>query len=180
MSQIMQAAQLDFGFMDTRFSMMCMHSICGNEHKHVTFTVKLHRREIVMEFPVEHPERRGAKYDRDLDRVKFEIPFRELRVISEIDNVHGERSLVISLPSPPAFFRKMVNLDATHNDGRRWNEQMTWARQTEIIEPNKAKSRAAGPKGPLTFRNERAMIDIGEQPKLASVWESLTQTDVTD
>lgn len=165
----MQAARLDFGFMDTKFSMMCMHSTRGNEHTQTTFTVKLLRRELVIEFPIEYPGRQVARYDRDLDRIKFQIPFRELRTIWEIDSGPGERSLVISLPSPPAFYRKIANLESTHDEGRYWTEHNTWARQTEIADPKKAKLDKGDKKGPLTFRNERAMIDIGKISMLAGL-----------
>lgn len=126
----------------------------------ITFTTNLARREVVIEFPHAVPHAPGSRLqDSRLDRIRFQIPLRDLGTILELAPTEHERFIVIDLSSPTKWFRKLQNVEATHDEGRSWSAFKGWSRQTEIPR--------LGPIAtdqPLTFKNDRALIDIGKSP----------------
>lgn len=133
--------------------MMGMHAVDNTRGELVRFTVSLLRREVVIGFYSGVPQNPAL----EKRRYKVVIPLRDLESLWEVPKSNTEISLVINLTTPPKFFRKVDNVQTTHDEGRRWTETSTWARQTAIPRSDENTF-----KEPLTYRNERALIDIGQ------------------
>lgn len=140
--------------------MMVMRTIAGHSDIQgiggITFTLSLLHREISVEFPALIPCLRYPSEPAVYERIKFQIPFRLLGNVWEISGDGGRRSLIISLDRSPTFFRKLVEVEETHNDGRHWNDRRGWARQTQIQH-----IQDRNPKQALKLRAERCFVDIG-------------------
>ena len=150
------ATSIDFGFMYTELSMMRMKKIDSFPSQDVTFTMNLRRGEIDIKFPVTHPTKlRNGRVQ--VDRYRFQIPFKNLGRVYEIDHGPDRRAFVIPLESPPRFYRKTDNVEATHSPKVPiWHDWRTWERQTDIVEKPESIQKA-----PLRFRKDDAVIDLG-------------------
>lgn len=87
----------------------------------------------------------------------FRIPFTEIRSVTEDKDSDGNTHFIISLEAPPLAFRKVQNVEETHDDKVNiWDERQTWYRQTSIeADPRLAASRRT------QLCNEDSYIDIG-------------------
>jgi len=166
---------LHFGLMVDPVSMMPMHTARPLQRPDgssvpddLTFLVDLERRKITVTFKVkfEDPRSRGStdyasesvigKYDR-INKYMFQIPFDRLTKIQQVTADKGH-VLVISLNSPPQFFRKREDERACHgNEANLWTEFDSWYRQTDIVYDPYHLQRA-----PITLHKERPVIDIGK------------------
>lgn len=87
----------------------------------------------------------------------FRIPFTGIRSITEDNGLDGNTHLIISLEAPPQAFRKVQNMEMTHDDKVHvWDERQTWYRQTSIEADPKLAARRR-----TQLRNEDSYIDIG-------------------
>lgn len=137
--------------------LMSMQKIDALRNHPITFTTNLLRREVVVEFPQPIPQSsRMEPGAQRIDRFRFEIPLRNMGDILELDATEHERSIVIDLSSPTKWFRKLPNVEATHDEGRSWSAVKGWSRQTEVPRPGPSAADQ-----PLTFKNDRDLIDIG-------------------
>jgi RNA-dependent RNA polymerase len=96
-----------------------------------------------------------------LDRINkymFTIPLAQLRKIYRTENGKKQWSLIISLESPPAFFRKRLDPKASHaTKSLVWSEFDTWFRQTDIVyDPRQLET------AEVALRKNLAVIDIGD------------------
>ncbi|KAF2104959.1 RdRP-domain-containing protein [Rhizodiscina lignyota] len=151
---------LDLGFMYGEKSMMTMCSVKTEISHSVEFTLNLRFREITIMFHLprsavnKHPRpaRPNAKAE-----FRFRIPLETLHTVFETFQSDEERELVFSVTSPPEYFRKTDNIEATHDPRlRTWDEWRAWYRQTDIV--SDAHGLAASS---VRLRKESAVVDIG-------------------
>lgn len=178
--ETMQVSSLgvDFGFMVDPHTMMIMKSApalppiqstpstSSMPANDVVFKVDLLRRKLVIFFPYKffQPQNQGnpSAIEGDLDRINFYmvwIPFEQIDKIHSIELDDGHTSLVLSLDSPPCFFRKRADIKASHVDeANSWSEMDTWYRQTDIIyDPIILRTK------PLSLNKGEVEIDIGKK-----------------
>jgi RNA-dependent RNA polymerase len=97
-----------------------------------------------------------------MDRVNqfmFTIPFAQLQRISQVNIDELQFALIITLDSPPQFFRKRLNLSSSHSrEALTWSEFDCWFRQTDIVyDPRQVKDTA------VALNTQVApVIDLGE------------------
>lgn len=90
---------------------------------------------------------------------RFRIPFSHLATILEQGPVISEanRIIVISLPSPPLFWRKLHNVANSHDHrARYWSTRDMWFRQTGIAFDPLLRSRL-----PISLKQTLPVIDTG-------------------
>ena len=147
--------------------MMPMHSVTPLQDE-LTFVVDLLRNRVVASFNVrfEDPRSSGTtdyvskskvkEYNR-VNRYMFQIPFGQLEKIQRMDLTPDVFALVLTLDSPPQYYRKRVDETAGHAEGSQiWSEFDTWYRQTDIVyDPYRLQT------AKVTLHKERAVIDIG-------------------
>lgn len=90
---------------------------------------------------------------------RFRIPFAHLGTILEQGPVISEknRTILISLPSPPIFWRKLHNVANSHDfKARFWTTRDMWFRQTGIAFDPLLRSRL-----PISLKQTLPIIDTG-------------------
>jgi RNA-dependent RNA polymerase len=166
----MSATALHFGLMINPQSMMPMHSVTPIQED-LTFVVDLLRNRIVASFNVHFQDPRSngatdylsnskvAEYNR-VNRYMFQVPFGQVEKIQRMDLNPQVFALVITLDSPPQFYRKREDEKAGHADGSLiWSDFDTWYRQTDIVyDPYRLQT------AKVTLHKERPVIDIGMRP----------------
>ena len=162
----MNAHSLDFGFMYDPRTMMCMHQVKSKPPIESQFRQNVLRREIVVEMQVQIrdwrvPPKDGiqiprhGKYNRT-ETYQFRVPFSQLQKIYEIEAYENTIVLLISLETPPRFFRKVSEIDTHEETARVWSQNDAWYRQTDIVyNPKHLKSSS------LTLKKSNPVIDIG-------------------
>ena len=163
---ILKAACLDFGFMYEPTTMMAMYRVKPSPPTGIVFRQSMLHREIDVCFqldiqdprmenpkPLKTPARIG-KLNRT-ETFRFRIPFAQPLVVHEISTA-TETVLLISMESPPNFYRKFDEA-ATHEVGANfWTHTDAWFRQTDILyDPRKLRE------APLTLKKAKPIIDIG-------------------
>jgi len=161
-SSCLYPLSLAFGFMHSHNTMMEMHK-AQSRNRNIVFKVDLLRSRIVVTFQVSlsdpethfHPDSPG-----ELDRTNkymFTIPFGQLQNIDRIQVDKQQWALVISLDSPPQFFRQRLDPRASHTAGTLiWSEFDTWYRQTDIVYDPRRLENAV-----VSLKKELPVIDIG-------------------
>jgi RNA-dependent RNA polymerase len=163
---------LHFGLMVDPQSMMHMQTIKAIPGDEFSFVVDLRRHRIVVTFMVEFvdPRSRGdisyvsdseiSKFDRK-NKYMFEIPFAQLKTIRRFDLSEHMSSLIISLESPPAFYRRREALADCHSkENLLWTEFDAWYRQTDIFyDPYILQTATV-----TTLHKDKPVIDIGICP----------------
>jgi len=134
----------------------------------LAFVVDLLRNRIVANFEVQFrdprlsgasdyvsPSKKGS-YNR-INKYMFQIPFGQLKRIQRMDLNPQVFALVITLDSPPQYYRKRQDDTAGHAEGNLlWSEFDTWYRQTDIVyDPYRLQT------AKVTLHKERPVIDIG-------------------
>ena len=159
----MNVESVDFGVMYEPETMMSMHTVYPTVSTNIQFRQSMRYKEIIIEMTLEisDPEStpyrhsRAAKYDR-IEVIRFKIPFSQLEVIHQMQWGRDKVELLISLETPPRFYRK-VSEASTHDSGRYWTEQDAWFRQTDIVlDPASLKSAS------LTLKKTKPVIDLGK------------------
>jgi RNA-dependent RNA polymerase len=157
---------LAFGFMHSPNAMMEMHKAQART-RNIVFKVDLLRSRIVVAFQVSlsnpethlHPAHGPSRLG-ELDRINkymFTIPFGQLQNIDRIQVNERQWALVISLDSPPQFFRQRLDPRASHSaETLTWSEFDTWYRQTDIVyDPRELKNAV------VSLKKELPVVDIG-------------------
>jgi RNA-dependent RNA polymerase len=160
-------SSLAFGVMHSPSTMMEMRDAQSLARNDIIFTIDLLRSRIVVTFRVLfkapetylHPTE-GQTLPGELDRVNkfmFTIPFGQLQNLDRVQVNENQWALVISLDSPPPFFRKRLDPKASHaKDALTWSEFNTWFRQTDIVYDPRRLENAV-----VTLKKESPVIDIG-------------------
>lgn len=130
----------------------------------VIFNINI-AKEAVMPISTTNPKEQVEKEDSELEQksrresYRFRIPFAHLGTILEQGPVisEGNRTLLISLPSPPIFWRKLHNVANSHDHkARYWTTRDMWFRQTGIAFDPLLRSRL-----PISLKQTLPIIDTG-------------------
>ena len=162
----LSAESVDFGFMIDPLSMMVMHTSRAKAMRKIKFRLKMLYRSIEVEFPVYIPNslpsgraQLGSSVDDQRSREEtfcFRIPFSQLKVIYEVPAKDNMIMLLISLDTPPAYYRELDGRDTHDSESRYWTEDDAWYRQTDIVcSPAELRTR------PVALRKPKPIIDIG-------------------
>lgn len=162
----MYAESICVGLLIDNESMMSLHTLMPAKEHDLCFCVDLIRNRIIATFSVyitdpgptatESRDVEPNVYDR-INKYRFEIPFGQLKTIQQLDIDQRSFGLVMSLESPPLYYRKRVDEKAGHSDEKvEWNEFDTWYRQTDIVyDPYKLQT------SEVALHKEMPIIDIG-------------------
>jgi RNA-dependent RNA polymerase len=160
---------LHFGMMVGPETFMAMEKISTNPVDEVSFVVDVFRKRIQVTFVVnfQDPRTKGDTtyvsntptklYDRK-NKHMFEIPFSQLEKIDRVDLNENLFSLVVSLGSPPPFYRKREIQEHCHSsENLYWTDFDTWYRQTDIVyDPFRLQTATV-----TTVNQDKPVIDIG-------------------
>lgn len=161
-------SSLHFGVMLGPESLMTMESVNAVPGNELSLVVDLLRNRLIATFVVDYkdPRRNGdenyvsksyiTEYERK-NKYMFQIPFSQLKKIYRVDMSDSMIALIVSLESPPTFYRKMEDEKSTHsNDNLVWSEFDSWYRQTNIVYDPYSLANLA-----IALHKERPVIDIG-------------------
>ncbi|KAL6713533.1 hypothetical protein ACLMJK_008998 [Lecanora helva] len=158
----LNSSSLDFGIMVDPATMMTMCSVYTTP---IQFRVNLFRREIVIEFLLEIRDQRPShvipeaslpQLDKKREFFRFRIPFSQLETIHSVDVKNHTLNLLLTLETPPKFFKKLDPRLTHDDDADYWTENDAWYRQTDIVY-----NQAMFKKSPLTLKKTRPIIDLG-------------------
>ena len=161
----MHAGSLDFGMMLDDTTMMRMRTTLPDFKTGITFRQDMLHREITVEFPMRildprtnqgnHGGSTVGRHDRS-ECFRFCIPFSQTKTIHRIGMEGNNMVLLISLPTPPKFF-KLIDKAQSHDDTDKiWKDRDAWYRQTDVVyDPNHLKKKA------LTLQKTKPIIDLG-------------------
>lgn len=161
---------MEFGFMYDQKTMMSMRRADQPPRAEIQFRQDLIHGELVVQFqisirdprmrmngPLHIPQLQGlGEYNRT-ESIRFSIKFSHLQLINKVRDTHDKIELVISLETPPRFFRKLDETDTHEENSRYWTQNDAWYRQTDIVyNPNLLKKSA------ITLKKKLPIIDIGK------------------
>ncbi|KAI5846534.1 RNA dependent RNA polymerase-domain-containing protein [Morchella snyderi] len=177
---IFKPKRLDFGLMVEENVFMGMHTI-HNVAEDIVFEVNLFRKQIDVKFKIYHAKEDGSiSYETPLESgqstpnqdkraaeaakdrwesYRFQIPFSQLGQILEYGPRISEesRTLLISLPSPPLFWRELFNVASSHDPtANYWSSFDKWFRQTGIAFDQVDRSTS-----PVSLKQKNPIIDTG-------------------
>ncbi|KAK6353300.1 hypothetical protein TWF696_005272 [Orbilia brochopaga] len=166
---LIPVATLDFGFLLKEATMMSMATTItrGRDDSafplRASFEVNLGRRLVDVRFDLVFPINRGPiKPPYHMQRYRFRIPFTVPFSIHDTQADKSDpsvRSLMISLQYPPQMWRRIRDIESTHDQAgrsRRWMEWDAWFRQTNILAfPDDVLDE------PVAIRKAKPVIDIG-------------------
>ena len=147
-------------------TMMSMHEVKAAASIGIQFRQNMLRREIGIEMQVYIQDWRAltedgaqvsnlGKYNRT-ETYQFRVPYSQLQVIRQVQVESNKVVLLISLETPPRFFRKVPEIDTHEEKARFWSQNDAWYRQTDIVyNPRHIRS------SPLTLKKTKPVIDIG-------------------
>lgn len=129
---------------------MIMHTIRNGESAGLHFKLNMLYRETVVEFYLETEDRN--------ERFRFTIPFAHLDSINRVNTSNASKvELLLSVPTPPRFYRKLDEKDTHDSKSRYWTERDAWYRQTDITySPAMLRS------SPVALKKQSPIIDIGK------------------
>ncbi len=169
--------------------MMVMRSVKSVVGARTAFELDLGRKQVDIRFDLHITDPRGeningsaaisarnalgdkpGRFNRT-EKYRFRIPLEQLQQIAEVPEGGGTRHFVISLETPPNFYRKAAGpqLEGSH-DGYSlfWSEWSTWFRQTDILyDPRELRSAS------LSLRKVNPVIDIGKHHSFAGCMRPL-------
>lgn len=147
-------------------TMMGMYRAVPTPQTEIQFRQNLVRREVVVEFQIDilDPRPIGSqaetaqlgKYNRP-EIIRFSIPFSQLKVIHRVQDDQSKMTLLVSMETPPRFYRKIEEVNTHEENGSRWNQYDAWYRQTDIVYDRKPLK-----KSPLMLKKTQPIIDIGK------------------
>ncbi|QSZ30829.1 hypothetical protein DSL72_000387 [Monilinia vaccinii-corymbosi] len=163
----LNSSTLHFGVMIEEGCMMPMKTLRSQYQSDITLTVDLKRRKLETQFTVHFKDPRSevdkdfqrtekiGEYDRK-ERYMFSIPFGQLKSIQRVNPGRRDVSLMISLDSPPQFYRWRNDREVTPKGALSWTEWDSWFRQTDIVyDPFMLVDT------PIALHKETPVIDIG-------------------
>ncbi|KAL8703479.1 MAG: hypothetical protein Q9201_003353 [Fulgogasparrea decipioides] len=159
------ADSIDFGFMYDPQTMTAMHTINDGGRSGLKYKQNMLHRETVVEFCIDVNGRP--------ELFRFTIPFAHLEVIHRVNtNNNSTIELLVSLPTPPRFFRKLEERDTHDAKARYWAENDAWYRQTDITHtPADLKS------SPVALKKPSPIIDIGRWTTYRLVFNKSREKD---
>lgn len=162
----MRAKTLDFGMMIDEDSILGMGQVTTTAKTAITFQHNMFHRELHIGFrlPIQdwRSSKSGAvalrnlgKHNREED-YKFKIPFRDLKEIGDLVMGPNSFALVMSLKTPPKFFKRVDNPGAYDDHSRVWKDEGTWFRQTDVVYNPSTLNRL-----PLSLQKVHTILDLG-------------------
>jgi RNA-dependent RNA polymerase len=161
-------SSLHFGVMLSPESFMTMQTINAMPGDELSLVVDLLRNRLVATFMVDFKDPRSqwdtnyvsksqiSEYDRK-NKYMFQIPFTQLKKIYRVDLSNAMIALIISLDSPPAFYRRREDEKSCHSNGTLlWTDFDSWYRQTDIVYDPYQLATAT-----VALHKEQPVIDIG-------------------
>jgi RNA-dependent RNA polymerase len=157
-----------------RSTMMGMFCATARQEAGISFELNLLRRLIDIQFQVEftspealdistsplteQPAKEPPAGNRNrTERYRFRIPLAQLQRVHEVQTDEKTRALVITLDTPPNFYRKAHQIELSHEEGSKyWMEWDCWFRQTDIVYDHRSLVKAA-----VALRKAMPIIDIG-------------------
>lgn len=161
-STTLQGDTLNFGFMYSEHEMMSMKAVRSVIEDSLTLSLDMLRLKLDIKFDCSI---RISEADQGIDgNFRFFIPLNHLDRIFEVRKNDGRFAIIIPLDYPPAFYRRLQDISASHdNNVSHWTDYRAWYRQTDILhEYDRANLKDA----PLTLRKSKAVIDIGKRASL--------------
>ena len=163
--QTMYAESVDFGIMLDQTTMMNMRTVLPMGETRIRFCISLFHKEISVEFPMhivdpransDNPNTQKGKYDRT-ELFQFRIPFTRLKVIHQIAGQGHKLILLISMETPPKFYKQLDPFKSHDDKAATWGDNDAWYRQTDLVYmPNGLK------KSSLTWKKANPIVDLGE------------------
>ena len=161
----LKADVLDFGLMINEKTVLGMKQVNASAKAAITFQQNLFYRELHIGFRLPVRDSRSSKpgvaisnlgkLNRDED-FKIKVPFRDLTEIREIPIGPECFALLITLESPPRFFKRVDDPRTYDNQSRVWKDRDSWYRQTDVVyNPSTLKRR------PLTLQKVDTVLDLG-------------------
>jgi len=145
--------------------MQTINAMPGDE---LSLVVDLLRNRLIATFMVDFKDPRSqwdtnylsksqiSEYDRK-NKYMFQIPFTQLKKIYRVDLSNAMIALIISLDSPPAFYRRREDEKSCHSNGTLlWTDFDSWYRQTDIVYDPYQLATAT-----VALHKEQPVIDIG-------------------
>lgn len=158
---------MDFGFMCDKTTMMSMYRVHSAAQAEIHFRQNMRYQELAVEFIIKIQDPRPlesslhGKYNRQ-ETLRFNVPFSQLQVIHRVQNEKNKIVLLVSLETPPRYFRKWNEANTHEKGASYWNQNDAWYRQTDIVyNPNILKSL------PLTLKKTVPIIDIGKHSQVS-------------
>lgn len=164
------AESVEFGFMYDPKTMMTMYRADQPPRAGIQFRQDLVHGEVVIQFQISirdpHVPRPGSsnispipdlgKFDRK-ETIRFSVKYPQLQVIHKVRDSPDKIGLVISLETPPKFFRKWDEVNTHEENSKYWSQFDAWYRQTDIVY-----NPAILKKSAITLKKSLPVIDIGE------------------
>ena len=155
-NMILNAESLDFGIVYSPSKMLGLHHITGRSNEQ-QLRLHLFRKEICIDFRQEISDDSNNKTVRRKEVFRLSIPLSELKNIYRTDTGDSRVALVINLPHPPRYFRKIAESESHEEGSRLWFEDDAWYRQTDIVDnPVKLRYR------PTSLRKLNPIIDLSQ------------------
>lgn len=162
----MHAESLEFGMMFDPNTMMSMYKVRHTPKAKIHFRQNMLHREIIVQFQLDIRDHRVppgnlkisqlGKYNRT-ETLRFRLPFSQLQVVRQPAAEVNKLVMLISMESPPKFFKLLDALKTHDENARFWSDGDAWYRQTDVVyAPNALKN------FPLTLKKTRPIIDLGE------------------
>lgn len=146
-------------------TMMGMYKAVSTPQSEILFRQNMHHREVTVEFQINIRDPRPVgtqvqtsqvgKHNRT-EIIRFSIPFSQLQVIHRVEDDQNKMTLLVSMQTPPRFFRKGDEINTHEDNGRYWSQNDAWYRQTDIVY-----ARSHLKYSPLTLKKTQSIIDIG-------------------
>lgn len=145
-------------------TMMIMRTVLPMDEIGIKFSINVFHKEVSVEFRMRiedpransgNPSTQRGKYDRT-DLFQFRVPFTQLKVIHQIAAEEDNLVLLVSVETPPKFFKQLDPCKSHDDKAVTWGDNDAWYRQTDLVYvPSGLK------KSPLTWRKANPIIDLG-------------------
>ncbi|KAL9127169.1 MAG: hypothetical protein Q9217_003902 [Psora testacea] len=142
----------------TLMSKKLIHSTSENP---IRLVQNMRYRELTVEFQLHTRSRRANSsvnpaISGRTDTLRFQVPFQQMEAIHLVPAPEHQLVLLMTLDTPPRFFKKLDGSHTHDANTRAWYENDTWYRQTDIVQvPSKLKSSA------VTLRKSKPVLDLG-------------------
>ena len=151
-------------------TMMNMRTLLPTRENGIKFSMDMYHKNISVEFPIHVVDPRATASDPNMQRGKhdrtelfrFRIPFTQLKVIHRVAGQEHKFILLISIETPPKFFKQLDPAKSHDDRAATWGDNDAWYRQTDLVYvPNGLK------KSPLTWKKTNPIIDLGKHCSFA-------------
>ena len=139
--------------------MMSKRKVQASPESPIRFGLNMRHREVVIQFDIftqQHQQRSVSTAYGRLDTMILSISFRQMQNIYLVEGPVKVLKLLITLETPPKFFKKVEGTYGLEEGARQWTEKDLWYRQTDLVR-NQAKLKTS----PVTLKRIKPIIDLG-------------------